>query len=166
MKQVLYRYTHHATSSNSETCDSSTSIKHEFPKMPCTTFMRLHMASPASYGRYVSTFQEMFKECAKRIPSLRKINCPMVTDKECAIVKASKASYQQLEYFTAGTTFSGTFDCGVASMGLLQQTSQSTVRTYSSYFIWQPKRGTKRSYVKGNTHGMPHLKHTTCKRSI
>ena len=51
VKQVLYRYTHHATSSNSETCDSSTSIKHEFPKMPCTTFMRSHMTSPASSGR-------------------------------------------------------------------------------------------------------------------
>ena len=78
----------------------------------------------------------------------------------------SKASYQQLQYFTAGTTFSGTFDCGVASMGLLQQTSQFTLRTYSSYFIQQPKRSMKRSYVKGSTPGMPHLKHTTCKRSI
>ena len=41
--------------------------------------------------KFAETHQEMFKECAKHIPSLRKVNCPVVTDKESAIVNAIKS---------------------------------------------------------------------------
>ncbi len=60
----------------------------------------------------------MFKECTKSIPSLNKVKCPIVTDREKAIVNAIKRkSYQQpLHLFTVGTIFSEMCDFGVASM--------------------------------------------------
>ena len=41
--------------------------------------------------KFADTHQEMFKECVKRIPSLKKVNCPLVTDKEKAIVNAIRS---------------------------------------------------------------------------
>lgn len=37
---------------------------------------------------FMETHQEMFKECVKCIPSLKKVSCPLVTDREKGIVNA------------------------------------------------------------------------------
>lgn len=57
-----------------------------FKETPCIPAMFL-----IHERKFAETHQEMFKECAKRIPSLRKVNCPVVTDKESAIVNAIKS---------------------------------------------------------------------------
>ena len=54
-----------------------------FKETPCIPAMFL-----IHERKFAETHQEMFRECAKRIPSLRKVNCPLVTDKESAIVNA------------------------------------------------------------------------------
>ena len=40
--------------------------------------------------KFSETHQEMFKECVKCIPALKKTKCPLVTDKEQAIVDTVK----------------------------------------------------------------------------
>ena len=54
-----------------------------FQEAPCIPSMFL-----IHERKFTETHQEMFKECTKHIPSLKKANCPIVTDKEKAIVKA------------------------------------------------------------------------------
>ena len=41
--------------------------------------------------------KEMFKECIKRIPSLSKANCPLVTDREKSIVNAITSELQSVK---------------------------------------------------------------------
>ena len=57
-----------------------------FKETPCIPAMFL-----IHEHKFAKTHQEMFKECAKRILSLRKVNCPVVTAKESAIVNAIKS---------------------------------------------------------------------------
>lgn len=47
--------------------------------------------------KLTTTHQEMFKECVQRIPSLKRANCPLVTDKERAIVNAIKHEIPTVE---------------------------------------------------------------------
>ena len=51
-----------------------------FKETPCISAMFL-----IHKHKFAKPHQEMFKEYAKRIPSLRKVNSPLVTDKESAI---------------------------------------------------------------------------------
>ena len=54
-----------------------------FRENPCIPVMFL-----LHERKFKETHQEMFRECLKYIPSLKKTRCPLVTDKEQAIVDA------------------------------------------------------------------------------
>jgi len=54
-----------------------------FKERPCIPVMFL-----IHERKYTQTHQEMFKECVTRIPSLKKTNHPLVTDREKAITNA------------------------------------------------------------------------------
>ena len=71
---------------------------------------------------FCETHQEMFKECVKCIPALKKTKCPLVTDKEQAIVDAVKKELPIFLWCIAGTTFFAAFDFGSGSMGHPAQT--------------------------------------------
>ena len=59
-------------------------IRHSlFVQMPCIPVMFM-----IHERKFTVTHQEMFRECIKRIPSLKKSRCSLVTDKEKAIINA------------------------------------------------------------------------------
>ncbi len=58
--------------------------------------------------KLAETHEEMFKECAARIPALKKTSSPLVTDREKAIMNAVKQKLPSLLSSTAGITSSGT----------------------------------------------------------
>lgn len=63
-----------------------------FEQKPCIPVMfMLHER------KLTTTHLEMFRECVRKIPSLKKTSCPMVTDKEKAIIKAIKEEIPTLE---------------------------------------------------------------------
>ena len=130
-----------------------------FKETPCIPAMFL-----IHERKFAEMHQEMFRECAKRIPSLRKVNCPLVTDKESAIVNAINSELPAVAVLHCWNHIFRDIRLWCRKHGHLRQTSQSTLRTYSSCFIHRRRRSMKRSYAKGNTHGMQHLKPTTCKR--
>ena len=45
---------------------------------------------------FKETHQDMFRECAKHIPSLKKTRCPLVTDREQAIVYAVNSELPEI----------------------------------------------------------------------
>ena len=68
-------------------------IRHTFFKeRPCIPSMFL-----MHERKFTETHQEMFKECVKRMPSLKKISCAIVTDKEKAIINAIRHEMPELK---------------------------------------------------------------------
>ena len=63
-----------------------------FKEIPCMPVMFL-----IHERKFAETHQEMFKECIKRIPSLKKASCPLVIDREKAIVNAITSEVQSVK---------------------------------------------------------------------
>lgn len=63
-----------------------------FKERPCIPAMFL-----IHERKFMDTHQEMFKECVKRIPCLKKTKSPLVTDKERAIVNAIKRELPEVK---------------------------------------------------------------------
>ena len=62
-----------------------------FEEKPCIPAMFL-----VHERKFADTHHEMFKECVKHIPALKKAKCPLVTDKEQSIVNAAQRELQNI----------------------------------------------------------------------
>ena len=62
-----------------------------FREKPCIPVMFL-----LHERKFKETHQDMFRECAKHIPSLKKTRCPLVTDREQAIVYAVNSELPEI----------------------------------------------------------------------
>jgi len=64
-----------------------------------TLFKELHCV-PAMFllheRKFADTHRDLFKECVKQIPSLKKVKCPLVTDREKAILNAAASEVPNL----------------------------------------------------------------------
>ena len=65
--------------------------------------------------KFSSTHQEMLRECTRKIPSLRNLHCPIVVDKEKAIINAIRTELPDVPLYSAGTTYLEMFVFGATN---------------------------------------------------